>query len=40
MAGTRSAHGSIFFGRYAYIDSDAGILVVAYVSPTDSLAMD
>ena len=40
MAGTKSAHGSIFFGKYAYVDSDAGIQVFAYVSPTDSLAMD
>jgi hypothetical protein len=40
MAGTKSAHGSIFFGKYAYAESDAGIQVFAYVSPTDSLAMD
>jgi hypothetical protein len=40
LAGTKTAHGSIFVGKYAYVDSDSGIQVLALVPATDVLAME
>ena len=40
MARSRGAHASIFVGKYAYVDSDAGIQIFALVPTSDVFAMD
>jgi hypothetical protein len=40
LASSKSAQGHIFIGKYAYVDTDAGIQVLAFVTPTDVMAME
>ena len=40
LGASRNAHGSIFFGRYGYVDTAAGIQIFAFSPALDVLAKD